>query len=232
MNGLRQRAALSRLASHHPGIGPHMPDTFPRILTTWLVALLLGGCAGVRHGSAPADQQYGFEEVWRSPHAALENYRQVKLAPVEVVLSRDIVSTQTGTRMGMADSAAERLRTEIAALMVERLTAALGDRGITPVDESGAGTLLLKVKLEHVYLSPAFHDTPQRTATFTRQTARATYGLVVEDAASGAELAQVRDRAASRDDVELRRRHALEARDDLDRILSRWAWATARLLSD
>ncbi len=204
-----------------------------RLLTTFALAALLAACAGAPHGQAPGvDQRFGFDQLWRSPRVALGDFRQARLGPVEVTLSRDLVSVQTGSRLGMSARDSERLRALVESMVVERMTAALGEAGFTLVDRADAGTLLISVQLENVHLSPAFHDTPQPTTTFTRQTARAEFVLLIKDASSGEELVRARDRDASREDTDLRQRHSMEARADLEILIDRWARATARVLSD
>lgn len=230
---MRRGASPARhhVSGHRSGVD--MSAITTRSLMAAVLAAWLAACAtGPRTQAPGADRQFGFDEYWRSPQAAFVDYGRVRLAPVEVELSRDIVSMQTGSRTGLSRGEGERLRARIVSDMTGHLTKALADIGQVIVDDSGPGVLVLKARLNNVHLSPALHDTAQPITTLTRQTARAELILVVLDGASGAELARVHDRGASREDTDLRLRHPLEAHADLDEILVRWARATARMLAD
>jgi hypothetical protein len=198
-----------------------------RCLPVLLAALVLVACATPRPGET---WRHGLDDVWRSAQFDWSAHRQVRLAPVEIDFARDLTAQVTGTRLGHSPDALARLRERTAATWTEQLGKALRDRGFTLVEHSGPGVLDVSVAIGELMLSPAFDDTATPTWTYTRQTARAQLSLVISTEGRADQLLRIRDRAGSREDQELQRRSALEARADLEDILARWARATARLM--
>jgi hypothetical protein len=204
-----------------------MSSTPIRLPFALLTALLLAACAATRPDSG---RQHGFDEVWRSPQVQWSDYCKVRLAPVEIAFARDLVANVTGTRLGHSPDALERLRSRTANMWTAQFEKALRERGFTLVDASGPGVLEVSVAIDELMLSPAFDDTATPTWTYTRQTARAQLRMNATTEGRADQLLRIRDRAGAREDLDLQRRSALEARADLEDIFARWARGAVRLL--
>jgi hypothetical protein len=211
---------------------PHTMMLTNRLLLASLVILLVAACAPSREARTAGELRHGLDEVWRNPQVQWSEFRQVRLAPVEISFARDLTATATGTRIGAPRDGLERLRDQLGEMWTRQIAKALGERGYTLVDDAGPGVLEIAVVIDEVMLSPAFDDTPTPTRTFARQTARAQIRLSATMPDRIDQLLRVRDRAGSREEPDLRWRSAMEARADLDEVFARWARVTVRLLAD
>lgn len=175
----------------------------------------------------------GVELAFVRPGASLAGYTAVQLEPVQVSFHSDFSPTRPGSRSRMGERDLAQIRTQLAAVVQNAFTRALGGKGGYQVVEApGPHVLQVRVEILDLYVTAPGTQTAGRTRTFTSSAGRMTLAATLYDSDTGEVLARVIDRQQARRSPTMQLTNSVTNSAEARTIADRWANILRRALDD
>lgn len=174
-----------------------------------------------------------FDEVWLAETSTLSGYRKVFIESPDVSFRKRWKTDQNRYHpRKVTDSDVERIKTDLAQLMVDTFASELADSGFEVVDAPGEGVLIMRPDIVELDVIAPDTNTAGRSYSYSESAGRLTLLLQLRDGSSNDVIGQVRDqkRDPRRNYIEWRTRVSNTA--TAKRLVRGWARDLGKALNE